>query len=99
MAMNFRRQINYDATEGEVSAPSVFTVLSTVFLGFAAIWLLAGAWSEIFLHGGAHAHTLYVFSALVVAGILGLIARTYDWSISRYFALVPQVLAALVFLW
>jgi len=64
------------------------------------VWLLAGAWSEIYLRGDGlvHAHTLYVLSGLCVAFILGLIARRLEWGVARYFALVPQVLAGFVFL-
>ncbi|MFZ4535422.1 DUF2339 domain-containing protein [Propionivibrio sp.] len=98
MAMNFRKESRLDSEEGESSTPPIFTLLATVFLAFAAVWLLAGAWSEIFLHSGKHAHTLYVLSGMGVAGILGLIASRLDWRISRYFALVPQLLAGLVFL-
>lgn len=94
MALTFRKESGLDSTEGDTPASS----LSTVFLGFAALWLLAGAWTEISLHGGGHADTLYVLSALGVAALLGLIASRLDWHISRYFALAPQLLAGLVFL-
>lgn len=94
MALNFRK-----ARDREDSSPPLLMTLATVFLGFAALWLLAGAWTEIFLRGGAHAHTLLVLSAMGVAGILGLIASRLGWSISGYFALVPQLLAGLLILW
>ena len=61
--------------------------------------MLAGAWSEIYLRGGAHIHTLYALSGVAVAGILGLVARRLDWGTARYFSLAPQMLAGLVFLW
>jgi uncharacterized membrane protein len=99
MATNFRKESRLDSAEGDVQASPLMTMLSTGFLGFAALWLLAGAWSEIFLHGGVHADTLYVLSAMGVAAILGLIASRLDWHISRYFALAPQLLAGLVLLW
>ncbi|MFT3850093.1 MAG: DUF2339 domain-containing protein [Propionivibrio sp.] len=109
MAMNFRREVgkragDRDAALDEESeqadfAPRILTWLATGFLGFAALWLLAGAWTEIFLHGGAHTHTLLVISAMAVAGVLALIAARLDWSASRYFALVPQFAAGFVFLW
>ncbi|MBS0355476.1 MAG: DUF2339 domain-containing protein [Proteobacteria bacterium] len=96
MAMNFRKGSRADAAEG-ASVPFAAT-LATVFLFFAALWLLAGAWLEIYLHGSAQAHTLYVLSAMVVAAILGLIAGRLEWSVARHFALLLQVLAGLVFL-
>lgn len=114
MAMNFRREDRRAyAGEGDggghdigddddvSSAPAfgaAFALLSTIFLGFSAVWLLAGAWTEIYLHVNAQAHTLYVLSAMGVAGILGLIARRLDWGISRYFALAPQALAGVALL-
>lgn len=108
MAMNFHKEIAarslaaIDAeNDGEPADPAmrVVTWLATGFLGFAALWLMAGAWTEIFLRGGAHTSTLLVVSAMTVAGILGLIAVRLDWGASRYFALVPQVVAGAVFLW
>ena len=100
MAMNFRRHgtIGADADD-EQSALRLFPLLATGFLAAAALWLLAGAWTELFLRDSEHLHTLLVLSALGVAGVLGLIARRLDWAIARFFALVPQVLAGLVFLW
>ena len=78
--------------------PSLFTTLSTLFLGFASIWLLTAAWVEIFLHTGIRMPTLLVLSALGVAAILFWLASRFDWPISRYFALAPQLLAGLSFL-
>jgi uncharacterized membrane protein len=108
MAMNFRQESRQSAdgtaegaTASSTAGPLVAT-LATVFLGIAAVWLLAGAWSEIYLRGDAlqeHARTLYVLSAMAVAAVLGLIASRLEWRIARYFALLPQLLAGLVFLW
>ena len=112
MAMNFRREA-IRQNDAQDEAPEETTKLgdfvsyllpwlATAFLGIAALWLLAGAWIEIFLRGGAHTHTLLVVSAMAVAGILGLIATRLDWHASRYFALAPQLaagLALLGFLW
>ena len=42
--------------------------------------------------------TLLVLSAMAIAAILFWIASRLDWSISRYFALVPQLLAGVIFL-
>lgn len=111
MAMNFRREVarRSEDQEGALAledtdaqadtASHILTWLATGFLGFAALWLLAGAWTEIFLRGGAHTQTLLVVSAMAVAGILGLIAARLDWGASRYFALAPQIAAGFVFLW
>jgi uncharacterized membrane protein len=113
MAVNFRRESDRRRGEEEVAGegeetgeergsgavPPIFTILATVFLGFAALWLLAGAWLEILLRDGAHRHTLLVLSAMGVAAVLGLIARRLDWAISGLFALVPQLLAGVVLLW
>ena len=103
MAMNFRKETDTRSDEEDDESPALATNvlawLATGFLGFAALWLMAGAWTEILLRGGAHTHTLLVVSAMAVAAILGLIATRLDWGASRYFALVPQLVAGLVFLW
>ena len=102
MAMNFRREVgrrSEDDNEQADIASRVLTWLATGFLGFAALWLLAGAWTEIFLRGGVHTHTLLVVGAMGVAAILGWIASRLDWSASRYFALAPQIAAGGVLLW
>lgn len=101
MAMNFRQESLRQRTDGEAPTSPWITTLAAVFLGSAAVWLLAGAWTEIYLRGEGHAFTktFYVLSAMGVAAILGLIASRLDWRIARYFALVPQLLAGLVFLW
>ncbi|HET6719556.1 MAG TPA: DUF2339 domain-containing protein, partial [Rhodocyclaceae bacterium] len=101
MAMNFRRESLRQRADGAAPIPPWMTTLAAVFLGSAAAWLLAGAWTEIYLRGEGHAltKTFYVLSAMGVAAILGLIASRLDWRIARYFALVPQLLAGLVFLW
>ena len=102
MAMNFRKECARPDADAGAAPPPIFALLATVFLGFAALWLLAGAWSEIYLRSSEtvrnYAHTWYALSAMGVAGILGLIASRLDWRIARYFALVPQVLAGLLVL-
>ncbi|HET6718449.1 MAG TPA: DUF2339 domain-containing protein, partial [Rhodocyclaceae bacterium] len=101
MAMNFRQESRRQRAADEAPIPPWMTTLAAVFLGSAALWLLAGAWTEIYLRGEGHAFTktFYVLSAMGVAAILGLIASRLDWRIARYFALVPQLLAGLVLLW
>ena len=96
MAMNFRRQTAVDETS---PAARFFPGLATAFLAAAALWLLAGAWTELFVRDARYLETLLVLSALAVAALLGLIARRLDWPIARFFALLPQLAAGLTFLW
>lgn len=106
MAISFRKETarKFEDPEGGVAGekaiPStvILTGLSTVFLGFAASWLLAGMWNEIWLHGGKQMTNLLVLSALAVAGLLLVIARRLDWGISRFFSLVPHALVGVAFL-
>lgn len=103
MAMNFRRETGRKGeTEdgsGESSfATGVFPGLANLFLGVAALWLMAGLWTEIGRHDGPYLPLLLVVGAMGVAGLLGLIAVRLAWKVSRYFALVPQVVAGVVFL-
>ncbi len=98
-----RREDDADSQETSPSiaglpVSSLMTALATAFLGSAALWLLAGAWSEIFLRSGIWMPTLLALSAIAVAAILLLIANRLDWPISRYFALAPQFLAGILFL-
>ena len=106
LAINFRREaqrLTNGTDEDEASLPGMpfielFPALAGVFLAFSAIWLLAGAWTEIMLRAGLHQPTLLVISALVVTGCLALIAQRLVWRIASHFALVPQILAGGAFL-
>ena len=92
MALNFRKQANESHTVD-------FAPFATVFLAFAAIWMLAGAWTEIALRtDGALQANLLAISGLLVAVILGVIASRMQWTIARSFAVFAQILAGLVFL-
>ena len=72
--------------------------LARLFLAFAGLWALAGAWTEAHLYFGIAQPTLYVVGAMGVAALLGLVARKYTWSDARNFALLPQFAGGLVFL-
>ncbi|HEX9390435.1 MAG TPA: DUF2339 domain-containing protein [Usitatibacteraceae bacterium] len=91
MAMNFRKRSSEGAADGQGGA---LALLATLFLAVASVWLLAGAWTEIILHMHGHLRgTLLVFSAVMVAGILGMVARSLEWNVARYFAVLPQIAA------
>ena len=91
MATRFRAQ-------DEVGSRA-FTLLASVFLAFATVWLLAGAWTEIFLrtHGAMQADLL-VASALLTATTLYFIARRMAWSLAGALALAAQVIAGVMML-
>jgi len=73
-----------------------FPLLAGVFLVFATIWLVAGAWTEIYLrvHGPGQG-SLLVGSALVAAVALYAIARRMAWKLAGAIALVVQAVAGL----
>jgi uncharacterized membrane protein len=92
MAINFRKQ-------ADESHPVDFAAFATVFLALAAIWMLAGAWTEIALRtDGALQANLLAMSGLLVAILLAVIAWQMHWQIARSFALFAQILVGLVFL-
>ncbi|HEY0063727.1 MAG TPA: DUF2339 domain-containing protein, partial [Telluria sp.] len=86
MATTLRRH-----NDGENQA---FPHASSWFLAFAAIWFMAGAWTEILLrqHGSLRANLLAA-SGLATAGILAGIARRMQWQRARTFALIAQLIA------
>jgi uncharacterized membrane protein len=93
MAMNFRVQTEEPGHRFD------FAQVATFFLGFAALWMLAGAWTEIILRNeGSWLATLLAISGLFVAGLLAAIAIILQWTAARSFALWVQTLAGLVFL-
>lgn len=84
MATRFRAQ---ERTRG-------FGLLAGVFLAFATVWLVAGAWTEIFLRvGSGRQGTLLVASALLAAAGLYAIARRMTWGLAGAIALVVQMVA------
>jgi uncharacterized membrane protein len=91
MATRFRAQ--------DEAGSRAFTVLASVFLAFATVWLLAGAWTEIFLRAhGAMQADLLVASALLTATALYFIARRMAWSLAGALALAAQVIAGVMML-
>ena len=96
MAINFRNH----AEKSESNQPNNFSPFATVFLAWAGIWMLAGAWTEIGLRSeGVRFANLLAVSGLLVAMILGVIARQMHWQVARTFSIFAQILAGLVFLW
>lgn len=86
MATTFRAH-----KEGEQHA---FPRVASAFLALAAIWLMAGAWTEIALrHGGAPMANMLAASGLATAALLGLIAARMQWQRARTFSLAAQLLA------
>jgi uncharacterized membrane protein len=72
----------------------VFMLLASVFLTFAAVWLVAGAWTEILLRTNHVLQAnLLVASALLAAIVLGLIAKRMAWKLATRLALAVQALA------
>jgi uncharacterized membrane protein len=72
---------------------------SSAFLAGAALWLLAGAWTEISLRlHGATMLNLLAASALAVATILALIALRMKWPRAGVFSLVAQMAAGAILL-
>lgn len=89
MATRFRAQ--------QDSGTKLFTALAALFLAFASIWLIAGAWTEIFLRtDGASQANLLVVSALVAAATLYFIARKMAWQLASGFALISQAVAGVM---
>jgi uncharacterized membrane protein len=87
MATRFR---NEKDDNGDVA----FNNLSAVFLGFAAVWLMAGAWTEIFvkMHGVSQANLLAI-TGLATAALLAFIAARLQWRLATVFGLIAQGVA------
>ncbi|GJJ04762.1 hypothetical protein RugamoR64_53000 [Duganella rhizosphaerae] len=89
MATRFRAQ--------QDSGTKLFAALAALFLAFASIWLVAGAWTEIFLRtDGASQANLLVVSALVAAAALYIIAHKMAWQLASGFALIAQAVAGVM---
>jgi uncharacterized membrane protein len=92
MATNFRRQPASDNGLRFAGAAGGFLVL-------AAVWLMAGAWTEIYLRtSGVTEANLLAGSGIAVAIGLGLIAARMQWPLARLIALVAQAAAGGVLL-
>ncbi|MES2127847.1 MAG: DUF2339 domain-containing protein [Pseudomonadota bacterium] len=75
------------------------SLLASVFLGFATIWLVAGAWTEIFLRtAGTQQANLLVLSAIAAMIGLVLIARRMAWPLASRHAVLVQAVAGLTLL-
>ncbi|OEZ94670.1 hypothetical protein DUPY_44480 [Duganella phyllosphaerae] len=87
MATRFRTHSTDDDNQ-------VFPLLAGVFLVFATVWLVAGAWTEILLRVVENRQgTLLVGSAMVAAIGLYLIARKLAWPLAGAIALLVQAVA------
>ncbi|NHZ42638.1 DUF2339 domain-containing protein [Massilia aquatica] len=90
MATNFRSR------EADIPSP-LPRWLGGAFLTVAAIWLVAGAWTEAVLRtSGATQASLMAASALVASMILAFIAKRMQWPLARALALAVQVVAGAV---
>lgn len=86
MATTLRRH-----KDGEDQA---FPHAASWFLAFAAVWFMAGAWTEILLRqAGTMQANLLAASGLATAAILAGISRQMQWQRARTFALIAQLVA------
>ena len=89
MAVAFRKN------GGAGSSPG-FTRGANGLLAFAAVWLLGGAWGQLYVsaaHFPVALASLAVASALAVALLLVLLGRVAAWPVARWFAVAAQLLA------
>jgi uncharacterized membrane protein len=103
VATSFRSHAQKDAPdepdESNKRGNPAFEPFATLFLAGASIWLLAGAWVEIFKHtSGSTQASLIVFSGLLIAILLVFLAKKMQWVVARHFALLLQILAGLTLL-
>jgi uncharacterized membrane protein len=109
MATNFRAQSIRDNAQNNAQDSAEprtglgrlfgFGPLATLFLALAVIWLVAGAWVEIFLRtSGSTQATLLVASALLTATGLAFLAQKMLWLAAKLFAVVVQIVAGVMLL-
>ncbi|MBC7857928.1 MAG: hypothetical protein H7Z39_03950 [Burkholderiaceae bacterium] len=73
--------------------------LAPIFLASSAMWLLAGAWTEIVLRRqGIGELNLLTASALLIAALFAILARRLHWNAAGHTALALQFVAAGVWL-
>lgn len=73
--------------------------LALIFLASSAMWLLAGAWTEIVLRSdGIGELNLLTASALLIAALFAILARRLRWDAAGHTALALQFVAAGVWL-
>ncbi|MYM21243.1 DUF2339 domain-containing protein [Duganella sp. FT135W] len=71
-------------------------VLSSVFLAGAAVWLVAGAWTEIILRLEPRSQgTPLVLSAIIAVIVLSVIARKLAWPLATGLAILVQAVAGI----
>lgn len=92
MATNFRSR------KGDLPSP-LPAGLGGAFLTVAALWMVAGAWTEVMLRtsGGTQA-ALMAASALAASLILAFIATRMQWTLARTLALGVQLTSGAVLL-
>jgi uncharacterized membrane protein len=85
--------------QAEAAAENLFNAFATLFLAGAAIWLVAGAWTEIFLHThGNMQATLVVVSGLLTVALLAWLAKAMLWQVAQRFAMVLQIITGVLLL-
>lgn len=93
MATSFRSQ------KDEAGSEHAYPRAATWFLGLAAVWFMAGAWTEIVLrNSGTPMANMLVASGLATAVILAVIAARMNWARAGSFALVAQVVSGVTLL-
>lgn len=86
-------------SQAEAAAEILFNGFATLFLAGAAIWLVAGAWVEIFLHThGSTQATLVVVSGLLTVALLAWLAKAMLWQVAQRFAMVLQIITGVLLL-
>lgn len=83
----------------DANGDSAFPQAAGWFLGFAAVWLMGGAWTEIVLRtSGASQANLLAASGLMTMAILTLIAVRMHWALANCLALAAQLIAGAILL-
>jgi uncharacterized membrane protein len=91
MAADFRRNAQDDAQDGGI----LFDVLATCLLAAAAVWLLAGSWTEAILRTeGTLLANLLVAAALVTAVLLYVTGSRLAWPAAYRFGFLAQFAGA-----
>jgi len=87
MASDFRRHAREERP--------LFALLATCMLATAAIWLLAGSWTEAFLRtSGSLLANLLAAAAVFTAILLYVIGSRLAWPVAHRFGLVAQIAGA-----
>lgn len=96
IALQFR---SADAQALKPCSADTGNILSELLLPVAAVWLLAGAWLEVFVHTDGYAElNLVVASAIGVAALLYGICLRWQWSTAGWLAQVALILASVTFI-